>query len=58
MYFIKYFDHEEISLKGIGKLFGNRDHSTVIHSIEGIKRVIQTKEKPYFEWYKEIKTAL
>ncbi len=38
-------DHTKLSLKAIGKILGNRDHSTVIHGLEKIEdRLFADKE--------------
>lgn len=34
--------YTNLSLKTIGAMFGNRDHSTMIHSAEAIKNLIDT----------------
>jgi len=39
MYFLR--EMAALSLDSIGKTFGNRDHSTVIHAIEKVKFLSQ-----------------
>jgi len=41
--FILYYAKAGYSLKSIGQFFGNRDHSTVIHSCESIINSIETE---------------
>ena len=46
-----------LSLDDIGREFGNRDHSTVIHSLDKVEE--QMKKSPTFaETVKEIKTNI
>lgn len=42
MYFAKEFT--KASLKSIGQQFGGRDHSTVIHSCQAVKNLVDTDE--------------
>lgn len=44
MYVLKKRLDKDLSLKAIGQLFGDRDHSTVIHSIQAIKDWISWNE--------------
>jgi chromosomal replication initiator protein len=37
----------EESLPGIGKAFGGRDHSTVIHAFQKVKKDLETNTKLY-----------
>lgn len=34
--------HSNLSLKNIGKLFGNRDHTTVLHALATIRDLVET----------------
>ncbi|MCB9034850.1 MAG: chromosomal replication initiator protein DnaA [Chitinophagales bacterium] len=43
MYFAK--EYTKFSLKAIGSEFGGRDHSTVIHSCQAVKNLIDTDEE-------------
>ena len=43
MYLAKYFTKN--SLKVIGRHFGGRDHSTVIHSCQAVQNLIDTDGK-------------
>jgi len=59
MYFAKQFT--EYSLKAIGKNFGNRDHSTVIHSCQTVQNLLDIDEnfqKEIREIEKKIKLSL
>ncbi|MPZ71320.1 MAG: chromosomal replication initiation protein DnaA, partial [Actinobacteria bacterium] len=40
-------EHTDLSLPKIGAHFGGRDHTTVIHSIDKVKRVMQTDRGVY-----------
>lgn len=42
MYFIK--KYTKMSLKAIGELFGGRDHTTTIHSLNTVKDLIDSDE--------------
>lgn len=44
MYFI-HSNYREISLKSIGNYFAGRDHTTVIHSIQRLKDLIETEDQ-------------
>ena len=46
-----------LSLDEIGKIFGNRDHSTIIYSIEQVEKKME-KEPAYAETIKEMKTNI
>jgi len=52
MYFIKL--HTDAPKRAIGKLFGNRDHSTVIHAIETVKTRIATEDARAFSLIKKV----
>lgn len=43
MYFIR--KYTKTTLKQIGKMFGNRDHSTVIYSCDTVEDLMQTNKK-------------
>lgn len=45
------------SLDGIGKEFGNRDHSTILHSLDKVEKQMQTDPK-FAERVKEITTNI
>ena len=45
------------SLDGIGKEFGNRDHSTILHSLDKVEKQMQTDPK-FAERVKEITTTI
>ena len=45
------------SLDGIGKEFGNRDHSTILHSLDNVEKQMQTDPK-FAERVKEITTNI
>ena len=45
------------SLDGIGKEFGNRDHSTILHSLDKVEKQMQTDSK-FAERVKEITTNI
>ena len=45
------------SLDGIGKEFGNRDHSTILHSLDKVEKQMQTDPK-FAERVKEITTKV
>ena len=45
------------SLDGIGKEFGNRDHSTILHSLDKVEKQMQTDPK-FAERVKEITTHI
>lgn len=51
MYFIK--NNSTYSLKAIGSMFNNRDHSTVIHAIESVENQRDTN-KVYRKLFEEI----
>lgn len=55
MYFIR--ERLKIPLKTIGKLFGGRDHSTVIHGVDCVKGYMQTS-RDYRDMVKEIEKLL
>ncbi len=40
-------EHTDLSLPRIGRAFGNRDHTTVIHAVDKIKGLIQTDKAVY-----------
>lgn len=44
MYFIR-LDDLIITQRGIGEIFGNRDHSTVIHAFEKVDAIYQTDKR-------------
>ena len=44
-------------LDGIGKEFGNRDHSTILHSLDKVEKQMQTDPK-FAERVKEITTNI
>lgn len=46
-----------LSLDDIGKEFGNRDHSTVLHSIDKVEKQMK-KDSAFVETVKEIKTNI
>ena len=46
-----------LSLDEIGKLFGNRDHTTIMHSIDQVEKKMD-KEPAYAETIKEMKTNI
>ena len=46
-----------ISLDDIGREFGNRDHSTVLHSLDKVEAQMKT-DKAFAETIKEIKTNI
>jgi len=43
MFLAKQFTNQ--SLKSIGKFFGGRDHSTVIHSCQAVQNLIETDDE-------------
>jgi chromosomal replication initiator protein len=47
----------DLSLDDIGKEFGNRDHSTVLHSIDKVEKQMK-KDSAFAETVKEIKTNI
>lgn len=47
MYVLK--NRTELSLKAIGKLFGGRDHTTVLHSIQAMKDYMDTEPDKRWE---------
>jgi chromosomal replication initiator protein len=55
MYFAK--EMTSLSLKGIGKHFGGRDHSTVIHGIQTVKDLSET-DREYREKVEEVRKQL
>jgi chromosomal replication initiator protein len=55
MYFLKMFT--SLSLEEIGNMFGERDHSTAIHSINTVKDLIDTDED-YRQKIKELEEIL
>jgi chromosomal replication initiator protein len=55
MYFLKMFT--SLSLKSIGSKFGERDHSTAIHSINTVKDLMDTDED-YRQKVKELEEIL
>lgn len=55
MYFAK--EMTSLSLKGIGKHFGGRDHSTVIHGIQTVKDLSET-DRDYREKVDEVRKQL
>lgn len=55
MYLVR--DMTRLSLKQIGKAFGGRDHSTVIHAVGKVTTLIDTDERVYFA-AREIKNRL
>ncbi|MGH8875031.1 MAG: helix-turn-helix domain-containing protein, partial [Acidimicrobiia bacterium] len=40
-------EHTDLSLPRIGELFGGRDHTTVIHAVEKIKRLIRSDHEVF-----------
>ena len=46
-----------LSLDDIGREFGNRDHTTVLHSLDKVEAQMKT-DKPFAETIKEIKTNI
>ncbi|MPZ51736.1 MAG: chromosomal replication initiator protein DnaA [Acidimicrobiia bacterium] len=50
-------EHTDLSLPRIGSHFGGRDHTTVIHSIEKVKRVMQT-DREVFDRVSELTKSL
>jgi len=55
MYFCQ--EYTDLSLKNIGKIFGNRDHTTVIHAVRTVKSKINS-ELGYKETINQIKREL
>jgi chromosomal replication initiator protein len=55
MYFAK--EMTSLSLKGIGKHFGGRDHSTVIHGIQTVKDLSET-DREYRDKVEEVRKQL
>ncbi len=50
-------DLTDLSLPRIGALFGGRDHTTVLHAIEKVKRVIQ-KDRAIYDRVSELSQSL
>ncbi|MCL1587840.1 MAG: chromosomal replication initiator protein DnaA, partial [Actinomycetia bacterium] len=40
-------EHTDLSLPRIGRAFGGRDHTTVMHAVDKIKGLIQTDKNVY-----------
>ena len=57
MYFIREYVRPEYSLAGIGKEFGGRDHSSVIHALTSIENDIQTNKR-MSETYESLRNLL
>lgn len=47
-----------ISLKAIGEMIGDRDHTTVIHSIKTVKEMIETDFSPVPQLFNHISSTL
>jgi len=43
MFLVK--EHTDQSLKSIGRMFGGRDHSTVLYSIKTVKDLMETNDE-------------
>ena len=50
-------EHTDLSLPKIGRHFGNRDHTTVMHAIEKVKSVMQT-DREVFDRVSELSQSL
>ena len=50
-------DHTDLSLKSIGKLMGNRDHSTIIYASNTVSDLLET-DKKFKRSYEAIKKTI
>jgi chromosomal replication initiation ATPase DnaA len=55
-YFV--MEHRILSLKAVGDLIGNRDHTTVIHSVNTIKDLIDVEDPDILKPYNIIKNLI